>query len=107
MSVSEVRLRMAEGCSAHHENMVIAVDPGELHFKTPDGEWVTAAVSMGFAEIMNNRVSVLVNTAERPEDIDVKRRKRPKKERKNASSEAEHPGVSSVPGITCPGDGEA
>ena len=28
---------------------------------------------MGFAEIMNNRVSVLVNTAERPEDIDVKR----------------------------------
>ena len=56
-----------KGVLPHHENMVIAVDPGELHFKTPDGEWVTAAVSMGFAEIMNNRVSV------RPEDIDVKR----------------------------------
>ena len=62
-----------KGVLPHHENMVIAVDPVELHFKTPDGEWVTAAVSMGFAEIMNNRVSVLVNTAERPEDIDVKR----------------------------------
>ena len=62
-----------KGVLPHHENMVIAVDPEELHFKTPDGEWVTAAVSMGFAEIMNNRVSVLVNTAERPEDIDVKR----------------------------------
>ena len=62
-----------KGVLPHHENMVIAVDPGERHFKTPDGEWVTAAVSMGFAEIMNNRVSVLVNTAERPEDIDVKR----------------------------------
>lgn len=62
-----------KGVLPHHENMVIAVDPGELHFKTLDGEWVTAAVSMGFAEIMNNRVSVLVNTAERPEDIDVKR----------------------------------
>ena len=62
-----------KGVLPHHENMVIAVDPGELHFKTPDGEWVTAAGSMGFAEIMNNRVSVLVNTAERPEDIDVKR----------------------------------
>ena len=57
-----------KGVLPHHENMVIAVDPGELHFKTPDGEWVTAAVSMGFAEIMNNRVSVLVNTAERPEE---------------------------------------
>ena len=62
-----------KGVLPHHENMVIAVDPGELHFKTQDGEWVTAAVSMGFAEIMNNRVSVLVNTAEQPEDIDVKR----------------------------------
>ena len=62
-----------KGVLPHHENMVIAVDPVELHFKTPDGEWVTAAVSMGFAEIMNKRVSVLVNTAERPEDIDVKR----------------------------------
>ncbi len=58
---------------AHHENMVIAVEIGELHFKNPEGEWVTAAVSKGFAEIINNRVSVLVNTAERPEDIDVKR----------------------------------
>ena len=32
-----------------------------------------SVVSKGFAEIVNNRASVLVNTAERPEDIDVKR----------------------------------
>ena len=58
---------------SHHENMVIAVEIGELRFRKPDGEWVTAVVSKGFAEIVNNRASVLVNTAERPEDIDVKR----------------------------------
>ena len=58
---------------AHHENMIVAVVNGELHLKTPEGEWITAAVSRGFAEIINNRVSVLVNSAERPEDIDVKR----------------------------------
>lgn len=58
---------------AHHENMVVAVANGELHLKTPEGEWITAAVSRGFAEIINNRVSVLVNSAERPEEIDVKR----------------------------------
>lgn len=58
---------------AHHENMVVAVENGELHLKTPEGEWITAAVSQGFAEIINNRVSVLVNSAERPEEIDVKR----------------------------------
>ena len=53
--------------------MVIAVEIGELRFRKPDGEGVTAVVSKGFAEIVNNRASVLVNTAERPEDIDVKR----------------------------------
>ena len=47
-----------KGVLPHHENMVIAVDPGELKFQKPDGEWVEAVVSMGFAEIMNNRVSV-------------------------------------------------
>ena len=62
-----------KGILAHHENMVIAVEIGELRFRKPDGEWVTAVVSQGFAEIVNNRASVLVNTAERPEDIDVKR----------------------------------
>ena len=63
-----------KGILAHHENMVIAVEIGELRFRKPDGEWVTAVVSKGFAEIVNNRASVLVNTAERPEDIDVKRK---------------------------------
>ena len=62
-----------KGILAHHENMVIAVEIGELRFRKPDGEWVTAVVPKGFAEIVNNRASVLVNTAERPEDIDVKR----------------------------------
>ena len=73
-----------KGVLPHHENMVIAVDPGELKFQKPDGEWVEAVVSMGFAEIMNNRVSVLVNTAERPEDIDVNRARRAADEAKEA-----------------------
>ena len=62
-----------KGVLAHHENMVVAVEIGELHLRTDKGEWITAAVSKGFAEIMNNRVSVLVNSAERPEEIDIKR----------------------------------
>ena len=61
---------------AHHENMVVAVENGELHLKTPEGEWITAAVSQGFAEIINNRVSVLVNSASAP--------RRPAREPRNA-----------------------
>ncbi len=60
---------------AHHENMVIAVEIGELTFRTGDGEVHQVIVGKGFAEVMNNRVIVLTDTAERPEDIDEKRAK--------------------------------
>jgi len=43
-----------KGILAHHENMVIAVEIGELRFRKPDGEWVTAVVSKGFAEIVKS-----------------------------------------------------
>ncbi|MEF9945333.1 MAG: ATP synthase F1 subunit epsilon [Lachnospiraceae bacterium] len=62
-----------KGVLAHHENMLIAVENGELHLQTKEGEWMDAIVSKGFAEIMNNRVSVLVSSAEKPEEIDVRR----------------------------------
>lgn len=59
---------------AHHENMVIAVDDGEMRFKIEDeNQWNYAVVGMGFVQIVNNRVTLLVETAERPEEIDEKR----------------------------------
>ena len=59
---------------AHHEDMVIAVDEGEMRFQ-PEGSdnWEYAVVGMGFVEIVNNRVTLLVETAERPEEIDIAR----------------------------------
>lgn len=59
---------------AHHEDMVIAVDDGEMRYK-PEGstEWVHAVVGKGFVQIVNNRVILLVETVERPEDIDIAR----------------------------------
>ena len=48
---------------AHHEDMVIAVDEGEMRFQ-PEGSdnWEYAVVGMGFVEI-----------AEHPEEIDIAR----------------------------------
>ena len=59
---------------AHHEAMVIAVDDGEMKFR-PEGsnEWQKVVVGKGFVQIANNRVILLVETAERPEDIDIAR----------------------------------
>ena len=56
---------------AHHEDMVIAIDEGQMKFQ-PEGsdEWIHAVVGKGFAQVINNRVTVLVDSAERPEDID-------------------------------------
>ena len=58
---------------AHHEDMVIAIDEGQMKFQ-PEGsdEWIHAVVGMGFVEIVNNRVTLLVETAEKPEEIDVR-----------------------------------
>ena len=36
-------------------------------------EWKDIAVGVGFVEIVNNRVTLIVDTAEKPEDIDVRR----------------------------------
>lgn len=56
---------------SHHENMVIATQVGEVRFREQDEEeWRRAVVGVGFVHIANNRVTMLVDTAERPEDID-------------------------------------
>ena len=59
---------------AHHENMVNAVNEGEMRF-LPEGEeeWQYAVVGIGFIEIVNNRVTLLVESVERPEEIDIAR----------------------------------
>lgn len=61
------------GILANHENMVIAVNVGDARMEIEEGNWVDVAVGRGFAEVVNNRVTVLVDTAERPEEIDVRR----------------------------------
>ena len=60
---------------AHHEEMMVAVDTGEMRYQTPDEVWHNAAVGTGSAQYANNRCTVLVDTAEKPEDIDKNRAK--------------------------------
>ena len=59
---------------AHLADMVIAFDEGEMRFQPEaTANWEYAVVGMGFVEIVNNRVTLLVETAEHPEEIDVAR----------------------------------
>ena len=66
-------LSLEKGILPHHENMVIAIDVGIARMELKEGEWAEVAVGTGFAEVVNNRVTLLVDTAERPEEIDIRR----------------------------------
>lgn len=72
------------GIMAEHSSMVGAVVPGSLKITTPGGEEIIAAVSEGLVRIENNQVLLLVDTAERPEEIDENHARQSMEEAKEA-----------------------
>ena len=61
---------------AHHEETIIAVQNGEMRMqKEEGGEWSYAVLGKGFCMAANNRVTVLADTVERPDEVDVNRAK--------------------------------
>ncbi len=64
------------GIMANHSNTIIAVVPGALFFRPPGQEMIIAAVSHGLVKIEDNEVLVIIDSIERPEDIDANRAKR-------------------------------
>ena len=64
------------GILPHREAMILAIQEGELKFRIPgEQEYHHAVVGLGIVQVANNRVTVVVDTAERPEDIDEVRSK--------------------------------
>jgi F-type H+-transporting ATPase subunit epsilon len=61
------------GILAHHEDMIVAVEAGEMDYQLPDGKWEHFAVSQGSIQVANNRVTALVLTAETAAEIDIRR----------------------------------
>ncbi|MBQ8000999.1 MAG: ATP synthase F1 subunit epsilon [Ruminococcus sp.] len=72
------------GIQAGHNNMIAAILPGELKFTVPSGEIMLAAVSEGLVKVENGKVLILVDTAERPEEIDENRARRSAEQAKEA-----------------------
>ena len=67
-----------QAIQAHHENMVFSVEVGELVIQKEDGTTITGVTGTGFAQMINNRATVIVDTCEYPEEIDVRRAKEAK-----------------------------
>jgi F-type H+-transporting ATPase subunit epsilon len=55
-----------------HAPLITELRIGEITYNH-DGSTHYLAVSWGFAEVLPDKVTILADTAERPEDIDVKR----------------------------------
>ena len=63
------------GVQAGHWNMITAIVPGTLRFRTEEGEQV-GAISEGLIKVEDNHVLILADTIERPEEIDANRARR-------------------------------
>jgi len=61
------------GVLAHHAPLITTLRPGRLDARDLSGTLRHYAVGGGFLEISNNRATVLADSVERPEDIDVAR----------------------------------
>ena len=53
--------------------MVFAVEVGEIRILEENGNTIYGVTGTGFAQIINNRATVIVDTCESPEEIDVRR----------------------------------
>ncbi len=56
-----------------HEEMIIALTEGILRYQDIKDVWHKAAIGRGTIQFANNRCTIVVDTAEKPEDIDVHR----------------------------------
>lgn len=63
----------ALGLLANHTPMVAAVVPGKLSYRLPGGTEVSAAAGGGIVRFANNDALVLLDSVEKPEEIDAER----------------------------------
>ena len=91
-TVAEVYVPGANGCLGilpGHAPLITELGIGELNYRPKNsGETEHLAIISGFAEVLGDRVSVLAETAERPEEIDVARAEEAKKRAEQRLAEA-------------------
>ncbi len=70
-----------------HIPLIATLVPGEIEIKSR-GESFTIAVSGGFLELQNNELTILADTAEKAEEIDLERAEEARKRAEEMKQEA-------------------
>lgn len=86
-SVSLPTTEGSVGILANHSNVIMAVIPGLIEYEHEGGR-EQIVVSDGLLKVENGEVMILVDTAEKPEDIDEARAKRAEEEAREALKKA-------------------
>ena len=74
------------GIYAKHIPMVNVIAPGKLSIHSEDGSVKTCALHSGFAEILQDEVTILADSCEYSDEIDVNRAKEAKESQKETFS---------------------
>jgi F-type H+-transporting ATPase subunit epsilon len=74
-----------------HAPLITELAVGEITFRSDSGEQ-RLAVASGFAEVLPDKVTVLAETAERPEEINVERARKAKEHAEQWLAEAQTEG---------------
>jgi F-type H+-transporting ATPase subunit epsilon len=93
-TVVEVTLPGADGCLGilpGHAPLITELGIGEMTYRAKSASEVAhLAIISGFAEVLGDRVTVLAEMAERPEEIDVARAEEAKKRAEQRLAAAAH-----------------
>ena len=73
-----------KGILAHHENILMATDIGITKFKPVDEDERVVFTGLGFIAVIDNDVTFLVQTSERPDEIDANRAREAKERAEEA-----------------------
>lgn len=88
-TIDQATLPIADGevtILPNHQSYIGALKAGEVVLKK-DKEEINLAVSGGFVEFNNNSLTVLADTAERAEEVDIKRAEEARKKAEEAMRE--------------------
>lgn len=74
--ISQVTVPTTEGeitILPKHSPLISILKPGMIELRKGKGEIEIMSVSGGFVEVLNNKIVILADTAERADEIDIKR----------------------------------
>jgi len=61
------------GIMADHVRSYMSVRVGEIRIQKPDGTWMEAVTGRGYVQVAHHKVSMVVDSVELPEEIDIQR----------------------------------